>query len=114
MSTPQRRSEGTCPVSEYLPDYAALMAAAQHTDDPATLAFAGVIALAPWRRAPYGQPIVGLDAPAMSALAAQVFPLLTKPLVLKRPDPNSAAPLDEFEHLLALLLEHRSERTARS
>jgi nitrogen fixation protein NifQ len=48
--------------------YAALMAAARDPSDPATLAFAGVIALAPRRRAPYDVPVAGMDSVALAAL----------------------------------------------
>ena len=88
--------------------YAALMAAARYPSDPATLAFAGVIALAPQRRAPYDQPIAGLDSAALAALQARIFPDLQSPLPLAACPPLAPSQLDEFDDLLDLLLDHRS------
>lgn len=92
------------------PDYAALMAAARCPGDPATLALAGVIALAANRRAPYDVPIAGLDNAELLILQARLFPTLAAPARQAdgpAPPPDS---LDEFDDLLALLLEHRSHR----
>ncbi|MFZ3290541.1 MAG: nitrogen fixation protein NifQ [Telluria sp.] len=88
--------------------YAELMAAARSPGDPATLAFAGVIALAPQRAAPYDVPIAGLDGAALQALAAHIFPDLKGPLVALSCGVTGQARFDEFDDLLALLLEHRS------
>ena len=93
-----------------IPDYAALMAAARCPGDPATLAFAGVIALAASRRAPYDVPIAGLDRAALAALTARLFPRLSASTSwADAPAPPAASP-DEFDDLLALLLEHRSHQ----
>ena len=90
-------------------DYAALMAAARCPKDPATLALAGVIALAPQRRAPYDVPIAGLDCAALAALKADIFPNLQAalPPAASAPAPDSL--LNEFDDLVGLLLEHRTD-----
>lgn len=89
-------------------EYAALMAAARNPDDPATLAFAGVIALAPRRRAPYDVLITGLDGAALAALEASIFPALPAPLLFAAPTMMAQAQFDEFDDLLGLLLDHRT------
>jgi nitrogen fixation protein NifQ len=88
--------------------YAALMAAARYPNDPVTLAFAGVIALAPQRAAPYDMPIAGLDGAALAALKARIFPDLQAPLLFAAPATPAEACLDEFDDLLGLLLDHRT------
>jgi nitrogen fixation protein NifQ len=88
--------------------YAVLMAAARDPSDPATLAFAGVIALAPRRRAPYDVPIAGMDSVALAALQAYIFPDLQSALPFADCPPPAPSLLDEFDDLLALLLDHRS------
>jgi len=90
--------------------YADLMAAARCPGDPATLAFAGVIALAASRRAPYNVAIAGLDNTALVALQARLFPTLASPALLAASAPPPASRLDEFDDLLALLLDHRSHQ----
>ena len=92
------------------PDYAALMAAARCPGDPATLAFAGVIALAASRPAPYDVPMAGLDRAALEALSARLFPGLSASVVWADGPAPPAGSLDEFDDLLALLLAHRSHR----
>ena len=92
------------------PDYAALMAAARCPDDPATLACAGVIALAASRRAPYDVPMAGLDSAALVALSARLFPGLSASVVWVDGPALPAGSLDEFDDLLALLLEYRSHQ----
>jgi nitrogen fixation protein NifQ len=87
--------------------YAALMAAARDPHDPVTLAFAGVIALAPQRAAPYDVPIAGLDGRALAALRKQLFPGLQAPLVLATAETRHDD-FDEFDDLVSLLLDHRS------
>jgi nitrogen fixation protein NifQ len=88
--------------------YAELMAAARDPGDPATLAFAGVIALAPRRRTPYDVPIAGMDSGALAALQARIFPDLQSALLLTDGPPPAPSLLDEFDDLLALLLDHRN------
>jgi nitrogen fixation protein NifQ len=88
--------------------YAELMAAARYPSDPATLALAGVIALAPRRRAPYDVPVAGMDGVALAALQARIFPDLQTPLPFADCPPPAPSLLDEFDDLLALLLDHRS------
>ena len=88
--------------------YAELMAAARDPGDPATLAFAGVIALAPRRRTPYGVPIAGMDSVALAALQERIFPYLQSPMLLTDCPLPAPSLLDEFDDLLALLLDHRS------
>jgi nitrogen fixation protein NifQ len=90
------------------PDYAALIAAARCPDDPATLACAGVIALAPSRRAPYNVPVAGLERAALVALTARLFPGLSVSSEWADGPPPPPDSLDEFDDLLALLREHRS------
>jgi nitrogen fixation protein NifQ len=89
-------------------EYAALMAAARYPDDPVTLAFAGVIALAPRRRAPYDVPIAGLDAAALAALKEHIFPHLPSAPPFAAPLLPAEPCLDEFDDLVGLLLEHRT------
>ena len=88
--------------------YAELMAAARDPGDPATLALAGVIALAPRRRTPYGVPIAGVDSVALAALQERIFPYLQSPMLLTDCPLPAPSLLDEFDDLLALLLDHRS------
>lgn len=94
-------------MSAHRHGYAALIAAARNPDDPVTLAFAGVIALAPQRAAPYDVPIAGLDRAALAALTAHVFPVLPTPLFAATLLPAESR-LDEFDDLAALLLDHRT------
>lgn len=87
--------------------YAELIEAARHPDQVVTLAFAGLIALAPQRPSPYDVPIAALDGAAMAAIRERYFPDLRCPL--KAYSGADAPPaIDEFDDLLALLLEHRS------
>jgi nitrogen fixation protein NifQ len=88
--------------------YAELIAAARDPSDLATLALAGVIALAPRRHAPYDVLISGLDVVALATLQAHIFPGLQSPLPMADCPPPAPSLLDEFDDLLALLLDHRS------
>ena len=88
--------------------YVELIEAALHPDHVVTLAFAGVIALAPQRAAPYDVAIAGLDARSMAALRERYFPDLPFPFEPDAHCQEAAARIDEFDDLLALLLEHRS------
>jgi nitrogen fixation protein NifQ len=90
-----------------------LLAAARSPDCAATLAFAGVIARAPLRPAPYAVPIAGVAPRAFDRLLASCFPGLASAvagaLVSSTPlTPRSDPTLDEFDDLAALLLDHRS------
>lgn len=96
-------------MSTFNPDYAALMAAARCPRDPATLALAGVVALAPYRPAPYGAPIAGLDNTELAAMSARLFPTLSTPVQQADGVKTPVSSLDEFDDLLALLLDHRSD-----
>ena len=87
--------------------YVELIEAARHPDHVVTMAFAGLIALAPLRPAPYDVPIAALDDAALECLRGAYFPDLQARL----PTAMGAAappPLDEFADLLVMLLEHRS------
>ncbi len=88
--------------------YAALMAAARYPGDPVTLALAGVIALAPRRRAPYDVPIAGLDGAELAALKERIFPALQSALPFAARALPAESSLDEFDDLVDLLLEHRT------
>ena len=90
------------------PGYMELVEAARHPADPVTLAFAGVIALAPTRAAPYDVSIAGLDAAAVYALRARHFPRLPASFELAGGYGSGGAREDEFSDLVGLLLEHRT------
>jgi nitrogen fixation protein NifQ len=97
------------------PGYVDLMTAADDRDDAVTLAFAGVIGLAPLRAAPYDVAIAGLDADALAALARRRFPHLPRGLDLGDGAAATArARDDEFVDLVLLLVEHRSVADAES
>lgn len=87
--------------------YVELMEAARHPEHVVTLAFAGLIALAPQRPAPYDVPIAALDDAALAALGARYFPDLQCPLKAYA-GANPPPAIDEFDDLLAMLMEHRS------
>jgi nitrogen fixation protein NifQ len=87
--------------------YAELIEAARHPDHVVTLAFAGLIALAPQRPSPYDVPIAALDAVALAALRERYFPDLQCPLQAYA-GAGTPPPIDEFDDLLALLLDHRT------
>jgi nitrogen fixation protein NifQ len=87
--------------------YVELIEAARHPDHVVTLAFAGLIALAPQRPSPYDVPIAALDDAALAAIRERYFPDLRCPLkAYAGASPPPA--IDEFEDLLAMLLEHSS------
>lgn len=93
-----------------LPSYAELMAAARDPDDVCTLAFAGVIAMAATRSAPYDVPIAGFAADELAELAAAYFPgvepaRLGCALASLQAEP---ARYDEFHDLVELLTSHCS------
>ena len=74
------------------------------------LAFAGLIALAPQRPSPYDVPIAALDSAALAALRERYFPDLQCPLQAYA-EAGAPPAIDEFEDLLALLLDHRTVAT---
>jgi nitrogen fixation protein NifQ len=87
--------------------YVELIEAARDPEHVVTQAFAGLIALASQRPAPYDVPIAALDNLALAELRERYFPDLQCPL---KADEGSCPPppIDEFDDLLALLQEHRS------
>lgn len=97
------------------PDIAPLLLAA--TPLPATptlLALAGTMALAPQRRGPWRAPIAGLAGAELKTLVSQHFPAATDLLPLlhawRREGKHAAHNrIDEFDDLLALLLENRNQ-----
>lgn len=91
-----------------IPGYVELIEAALDPGDTVTLALAGVIALAPHRRAPYDVAAAGLDARALAALQRRYFPDLGWPLDASGKRWEAGEAIDEFDDLLALLLESRS------
>lgn len=96
--------------------YDELIAAAATPGDVDTLAFAGVIALAPQRIAPYDVPIGGLGRASLRRLMAAYFPAWNaQGLLASCPADDSChgERADEFADLLSLLLEHRSVDTER-
>jgi len=97
-------------------DYAALIAAARDPGGVVTLAFAGVIAQAGRRPAPYRVPIAGLAPGELAELLGRLFPgLSASRRAALTGHPALDAGIDEFQDLVDLLLEHRSrdEPTAR-
>ena len=95
-------------MSRHAHGQAALLAAARNPHDPVTLAFAGVIALAPRRSAPYNVSIAGLDSAALAALQAHSFPALQTPLLCTDSVLATQLCLEEFDDLVGLLLDHRT------
>lgn len=95
-------------MSKHEQGYVELIEAALHPDHVVTLAFAGVIALAPQRAAPYDVAIAGLDGAALAGLRQCYFPELAFPLEADAGLAQAAARLDEFGDLVAMLLDHRS------
>lgn len=86
-----------------------LIASARTPDDLSTLVFAGVIARAASRAAPYDVAIAGLSRESLARLLAEWFPDAERPLAALPPGPcDFDARADEFADLLALLLEHAS------
>lgn len=94
--------------------YEGLIEAAAHPGEVTTLVFAGVIALAPQRAAPYDVAIAGLDGEAMEALRQGYFPNLPLAVGTGVPWRATARCEDEFDDLVELLLDHRSFRDQES
>lgn len=96
--------------------YEALLSGARDAQDPATLAFAGVMAMARTRRAPYDAPIHGLGSLELGHLAEAYFPCAAADLVLLPHGRRDAASprQDEFEDLVGLLDEHATLAGPRS
>ncbi len=89
--------------------YVELIEAARHPQNTVTLAFAGLIALAPQRPAPYDVPIAALDDRALAAIRECYFPGLACALKAGSGSPRVFNKFDEFEDLLALLIDYRTE-----
>lgn len=87
-------------------DYSTLIAAASDAADPRVLVFAGVIANAGQRRAPYDVPVAGLDEAALAAMERRFFPCLQVPLASASYPLPPESRFDEFGDLVALLLDH--------
>jgi nitrogen fixation protein NifQ len=88
--------------------YVELMDAAAHPDHSVTLAFAGVMALGVQRRPPYDVPIAGVDTSELAAILGHYFPDLRAPIAGTAIRADDVSRIDEFDDLVALLLEHRS------
>lgn len=90
--------------------YSVLFAAAPNQHDLATLAFAGVMAMAPVRRPPYDVPIAGIDRAAMHRLLSHYFPSLDPaPWLEATPQAElNDTRRDEFHDLVDLLAAHAS------
>lgn len=88
--------------------YQALISAARNPHDMATLTFAGVIATKSRRKQPYDVPISGLEQHELQSLKEGYFPNAPFTFVQNVITQQSANRADEFDDLLALLLEHRS------
>lgn len=91
--------------------YRLLIEAGLGADRRSILALAGVISMAQTRTAPYNVPIAGLARRPFAEMMARVFPgfsgedlIAAMPLTCSNLDTRA----DEFDDLLALLLEHRS------
>lgn len=93
-------------MSKHHQGYVELIEAALHPDHVVTLAFAGVIALAPQRAAPYDVAIAGLDARALAALKTRYFPDLPFAFTSEAGAAPDGARFDEFDDLLVMLLDH--------
>lgn len=91
-----------------VPCYTELMAAARDPRDLATLVFAGVMANAATRAAPYDAAIAGLDGKTLDKLLASCFPgMAVVPTATEASDESDCgARNDEFADLVVLLLEH--------
>lgn len=113
LLTCEAQAEAISPCARH---YAELMAHAVTPAEPATLTLAGVMSLAPTRPAAYRHPIHGLAAGEIPRLLAAYFPGFDPNSSLMEPQRLSVArnDLDEFDDLLQLLLDHRSERSRRS
>ena len=85
-----------------------LLSAACRPDDVITLAFAGVIATRSLRPHPYNAPIIGLGEPDLLALRNRYFPGAPIEFHLNASAAGGIDRLNEFDDLLALLLEYRT------
>lgn len=86
---------------------AKLMQVAQDPADPATRAFAGALETS-WGTLPQARPL-GLDAVAFQALLARYFPAANDLPELGAEAGCLALRADEYDDLLQLLLDHRSD-----
>lgn len=94
-----------------LPIFSELLAASPAPEAPLVLALAGVMGNAPLRAAPYDLPLAGVPRGDMARLAARFFPRLdAAPLLAATPEHcGETDRVDEFDDLVALLLEHRCD-----
>lgn len=100
---------GVTGVGMRSPIYPDMMAEAADRADVRTLAFAGVIALAPTRPAPYNVPIAGLKCDDLAALLHIFFPGCDQDSFHVSTDDTALAPRsDEFLDLVELLMSHCS------
>lgn len=112
VAQPRRRTpRSLASTAPEPPGYVDLMGATRHPVEPVTLAFAGVIAMASLRPAPYDVPVAGLSPRALGALVRRHFPHLPAGLALG--DGLAAVAVagmrhDEFEDLVDLLCESRT------
>lgn len=95
--------------------YVELIEAARYPDRVATLAFAGLIALAPHRPPPYDVPIAALPPADLAAIRERYFPDLLGAFdrvgdagAHYISDDSAPQPIDEFDDLVDLLLDHRT------
>lgn len=92
-----------------IPSYQDMMAGASDGTDVRTLAFAGVIAMAGTRAAPYDVPVAGLDRESLEALLGTFFPGCEgMGFDLAGSDPGLSERADEFFDLVDLLMSHCS------
>lgn len=84
-----------------------LMLAAENPADPATRAFVGALETS-WGALPEARPL-GLDAIAFQALMARYFPAANDLPELEAEAGCLALCADEYDDLLQLLLDHRSD-----
>lgn len=95
--------------------YQILMSGARHSDDPATLALAGVLALQAHRKPPYDAAITGLDERELQLLKSWYFPRAAIGLAAHgTASCANESDTDEFGDLLALLMASRTIHDDRS
>ena len=96
------------------PAYSALIDSARDPHDMATLALAGVMAMAGSRPSPYDVPIAGVDRRAVRGLIARYFPTLDPAPWIEASaatEWSDSPRLDEFQDLVDLLSAHASHDT---
>lgn len=104
-----RAGFGVTEVGMRSPSYPDMMAEAADRADVRALAFAGVIAMAPSRPAPYDVPIAGLKCDDLAALLHTFFPGCNQDSFHVSMDDSACTPRsDEFFDLVELLMSHCS------